>query len=75
MALAGCAGMQSYREGQSALADGKVVSGIGKLKEMGIITSGDAAACSDPASAPKMAMNDRMVAGLDSVSKIGRAHV
>ena len=33
VALAGCAGMQSYREGQSALADGKVVSGIGKLKE------------------------------------------
>ena len=34
VALAGCAGMQSYREGQSALADGKVVSGIGKLKDL-----------------------------------------
>lgn len=33
LALAGCAGMQSYREGQSDLARGKVETGLSKLKE------------------------------------------
>lgn len=33
VALTGCAGMQSYNEGQTAIAAGKVVPGIGKLKE------------------------------------------
>lgn len=33
VALAGCAGMQSYREGQSELAKGKLEPGISKLKQ------------------------------------------
>ena len=33
------------------------------------MSSGDAGAAIEPASAPKMAMKDRMVAGLDSVSR------
>lgn len=33
LVLAGCAGMQSYREGQSELAKGKLEPGISKLKQ------------------------------------------